>query len=151
MTDENDDVNIVDKLFGIEMENTTRNVENENEPATTSTETVMKLPCHIDNNNNPISNIDEGMEISLKGQLEKFSEMLQRNAIFEKTQKINKLPSYLCVQFVRFYWKAESAVGGTKAGKAKILRSVAFPKVFDLYNYCSDNLKTSLNHGRELE
>ena len=61
------------------------------------TEKVMKLPCHIDNNNNPISNIDEGLEISLKGQLEKFSEMLQRNAIFEKSQKINKLPSYLCV------------------------------------------------------
>lgn len=85
MTDETDDINPIDKLFGIEMENTTKNVENDNEPATTSTETVMKLPCHIDNNNNPISNIDEGLEISLKGQLEKFSEMLQRNAIFEKT------------------------------------------------------------------
>lgn len=151
MKDEGDEENPIDKLFSIEMENTTKNVENENEPATVSTEKVMKLPCHIDNNNNPISNIDEGLEISLKGQLEKFSEMLQRNAVFEKSQKINKLPSYLCVQFVRFYWKAESAVGGTKAGKAKILRSVAYPKVLDLYNYCSDSLKTSLNHGRELD
>jgi len=52
---------------------------------------------------------------------------------------------------VRFYWKAESAVGGTKAGKAKILRSVAYPRVLDLYNYCSDSLKSSLNHGREMD
>ena len=67
MVDENVSTNPIDRLFGIEMEATTKNVENDNEPATTSTETVMKLPCHIDNNNNPISNIDEGLEISLKG------------------------------------------------------------------------------------
>lgn len=64
---------------------------------------------------------------------------------------MNKLPSYLCVQFVRFYWKKESSVGGTKAGKAKILRSVMYPKVFDMYNFCSDELKKSLDHGREFE
>ena len=111
----------------------------------------MKLPCHIDNNNKPIDSIDEGLEVSLKGQLEKFSEMLQRNAIFEKSQKINKLPSYLAVQFMRFYWKGESTVGGTKAGRAKILRSVAYPRTLDVYNYCSEELKKSLDHGRELE
>jgi ubiquitin carboxyl-terminal hydrolase 14 len=80
--------------------------------------------------------------------MEKFSEVLQRNAVFKKTSKINKLPSYLCVQFVRFYWKKESNVGGTKAGKAKILRSVMYPKVLDLYNFCSDSLKQTLNEGR---
>ena len=52
---------------------------------------------------------------------------------------------------MRFYWKGESAVGGTKAGRAKILRSVAYPRVMDVYNYCSDELKKSLDHGRELE
>jgi ubiquitin carboxyl-terminal hydrolase 14 len=57
----------------------------------------------------------------------------------------------LCVQFVRFYWKKESNVGGTKAGKAKILRSVMYPKVLDLYNHCSDELKKSLDLGREFE
>ncbi len=57
----------------------------------------------------------------------------------------------MCIQFVRFYWKKESNVGGTKAGKAKILRSVMYPKIFDCYNYCSDELKKSLDLGREFE
>ena len=42
-------------------------------------------------------------------------------------------------------------MGGTKAGKAKILRSVMYPKILDLYNFCSPDLKKSLNHGREFE
>lgn len=85
------------------------------------------------------------------GEIEKYSETFQRNAVFKKTSKVNKLPSYLCVQFVRFYWKKESVVGGTKAGKAKILRSVAYPRVLDIYNFCSDELKKSLDFGREFE
>lgn len=52
---------------------------------------------------------------------------------------------------MRFYWKKESNVGGTKAGKAKILRSVNYPKIFDLYQHCSDELKKSLDLGREFE
>ncbi len=61
------------------------------------------------------------------------------------------MPSYLCIQFVRFYWKKESNVGGTKAGKAKILRSVLYPKVMDLYEFCSDSLKLTLDEGRAIE
>ena len=52
---------------------------------------------------------------------------------------------------MRFYWKQASSVGGTEAGKAKILRSVAFPKVFDVFEFCTDELKRSLLQGRELE
>ena len=133
------------------MESTIKCAETDAEPAKTTTENVLKLSCHIDNNNNPINNLQQGLDISMEGDLEKFSEALQRNAVYKKTSKVNKLPSYLCVQFVRFYWKKESNVGGTKAGKAKILRSVIYPKVFDLYNHCSDELKKSLDHGREFQ
>jgi len=87
----------------------------------------------------------------MKGEIEKFSNVLQKNAIFNRTQKINSLPSYLCINFVRFYWKQESAVGGTKAGRAKILRSVMYPKVLDLYQFCSDSLKVKLDAGRAVE
>lgn len=52
---------------------------------------------------------------------------------------------------MRFYWKGESAVGGTKAGRAKILRSVTYPRVLDVYNYCSEDLKKSLDAGREMD
>lgn len=87
----------------------------------------------------------------MKGEIEKFSNVLQKNAVFNRTQKVNSLPSYLCINFVRFYWKQESAVGGTKAGRAKILRSVMYPRVLDLYQFCSDSLKVKLDAGRELE
>jgi len=141
----------VTRLFEVELESTQANTESEAEPEQVIKEKVLKLSCHIDNNNNPINNLQDGLQISLSGELEKFSEVLGRNAIYKKKSCVHKLPSYLCVQFVRFYWKKESNVGGTKAGKAKILRSVMYPKVFDIYNFCSDELKKSLDHGREFE
>ena len=49
---------------------------------------------------------------------------------------------------MRFYWKQASAVGGTEA---KILRNVSYPKVFDIFEFCTDELKQSLLQGRELE
>lgn len=111
----------------------------------------MKLPCHIDNNDNPINSLQDGLEISLNDEREKFSELLQKNSLFKTTSKMSKLPSYLCIQFVRFYWKKESNVGGTKAGKAKILRSVMYPRILDIYNFCTDSLKKTLDAGREVE
>lgn len=141
----------VERLFGIELESTFKNSESETEEKKVTMENVLKLPCHIDNNNNPINSLQEGLDISLTSTLEKYSDTLGRNANYVETKKVNKLPSYLCIQFVRFYWKKQSNVGGTEAGKAKILRSVMYPKVFDLYNFCSDELKKSLDHGREFE
>ncbi len=55
------------------------------------------------------------------------------------------------MQFVRFYWKKESVTSGTEGGKAKILRSVSFPRVFDIFEFCSAELKKSLELGREFE
>lgn len=52
---------------------------------------------------------------------------------------------------MRFYWKQQSNSAGTKAGKAKILRNVQFPKVLDLFEFCSDELKKGLDLGREYE
>ena len=69
----------------------------------------------------------------------------------KKTQCINKLPGYLIVQFVRFIWKQTSASAGTKATRAKILRKVQYPAVLDVYDFCSPELKRSLDVGRDLE
>ena len=71
--------------------------------------------------------------------------------MYKKTSRINKLPQYLYVNFVRFYWKQESASAGTAATKAKILRNVAFPRILDVFEFCTPELQGSLNHGRELE
>jgi ubiquitin carboxyl-terminal hydrolase 14 len=142
---------MIEKLFGIELINTVKNKETDAEPVKETSEQVLRLSCHIDNNNNPINHMLEGLKISLEGDIEKYSDILSRNSIYFKQSKINKLPSYLTVHFVRFYWKKESATTGTKAGKAKILRNVSFPKVFDIYELCTDELKKSLDVGREFE
>jgi len=84
----------------------------------------------------------------MQGQVEKNSPSLGRMALYEQKQRINRLPSYLTVNFVRFFYKAGSEVSGTKAGKAKILKNVAFPLNLDMYDFCSDELKTSLDQGR---
>lgn len=39
---------------------------------------------------------------------------------------------------VRFYWKPGQ--GGKEGVKAKILRNVAFPKVLDLFDFCTPEL-----------
>ena len=142
---------MIEKLFGIELVNTVKSKETEAEPVKETSEQVLRLSCHIDNNNNPINHMLEGLKISLEGDIEKYSDILGRNSIYFKQSKINKLPSYLTVHFVRFYWKKESSQSGTKAGKAKILRNVSFPKVFDIYELCTDDLKKSLDVGREFE
>jgi len=87
------------------MENKITCSEIPNDTPVTSKETVFKLSCHIDNNNKPIDDLAAGLRVSLIGELEKHSQVLDRNAIHKKESKINKLPSYLCVNFVRFYWK----------------------------------------------
>lgn len=55
------------------------------------------------------------------------------------------------VQLNRFFWKKDSAVAGTKGGKSKILRNVSFPLVFDLFDLCTEELKSNLKHGRDFE
>jgi hypothetical protein len=59
MTDESSGGNRdqIQSLFGIELESTMVNAETEAEPHQVVHENVLKLPCHIDNNNNPINSI----------------------------------------------------------------------------------------------
>jgi len=67
LDDETAALDPVTRLFEIELESTTQNTESEAEPEQTSTEKVLKLSCHIDNNNNPIDNIQDGLDVSLSG------------------------------------------------------------------------------------
>lgn len=74
--DETEALDPVTRLFEIELESTVSNTESEADPEKTSMEKVLKLSCHIDNNNNPINNIQDGLDISLSSDVEKFSELL---------------------------------------------------------------------------
>jgi ubiquitin carboxyl-terminal hydrolase 14 len=142
---------LVEDLFTFEYQSVMTPAEMTEEPPTFALEYSKKLMCIIDNEGSPVNLLTDGIQAGLGGQLEKFSESLQRTAIYNKSLKINRLPQYAIVQLVRFIWKKASSAAGTKAVKAKILRSVAFQKVLDLHPFCSDELKQSLDVGREME
>jgi ubiquitin carboxyl-terminal hydrolase 14 len=138
---------LVDELFGIEMQVQMKNVEDTTE-VKSKKELLYKLICYIDNST---LELVEGLKKSLKENLDLFSDKLQRNTVFEKSQYINRLPNYLTVQFMRFFWKKANTLTGAKAGKSKILKSVIFSKIIDLYDMCTEETKELLNLGRKIE
>ncbi len=89
----NDNEDVVGNLFEIELESEAKCLEAPEEPASVQTEKVLRLSCHIDNENNPINSMSEGLRLSLGGQMEKNSPSLGRNAIYQKTSRVNKLVS----------------------------------------------------------
>ncbi|KAI1203516.1 ubiquitin carboxyl-terminal hydrolase-like protein [Nemania serpens] len=100
-----------------------------------SKDAFLKLNCHIDGATN---HLRDGIVNGLKEQLEKRSEVLGRDATYTKTSKISRLPKYLTVHFVRFFWKRETQK------KAKIMRKVTFPHELDVVEFCDDSLKKLL-------
>lgn len=128
------------KLFTGELESTLKCTECD-EPATVVHEPFQKLPCHIGTDT---TNLSYGLEKSLVGSLEKTSPTLGKNAVYTKTSKIKKLPHYLTINFVRFYWKPREQV------RAKILKNVKFPIILDVYDLCTDDLKKKLNVKRNI-
>lgn len=140
--------NVVRELFEIQYTVKMKNLEIKEEKETIAVENTLKLNCHIDNESNPITNLREGIKQSMTSGLTKKSEIAGRDCQYIRTYEIARLPGYVIVHFVRFFWKQASSLAATKAGKAKILRSVDFPKVLDLYEYCSSEVKAKLDPGR---
>lgn len=130
---------IVAKLFKGEYNVKFQNTEGD-EPAQEQSETFNKLSAYIETETRTMQS---GIEKSLVESVEKFSNTLQKKCVYTKTCKIKKLPSYLIVNFVRFFWKAKQKV------KAKIVKDVKFPLVFDVYEYCSDEYKSQLKPIRD--
>ena len=112
--------NLIKDLFEIEMEVTLRNADIPEEPASTVTEFSKKLMCIIDNEAKPVNTLVEGIKASLEGQLFKNSQLDNQNHLYSREQRIKKLPSYLLVQMVRFFWK--QGAEGKEGTKSKILR-----------------------------
>jgi len=73
----------------------------------------------------------------------KQSESLGREARYLRASKIQRLPFYLTIQFVRFFWKQDKQL------KAKIVKPIEFPLILDLYDLCTDELKTKLDPKRK--
>lgn len=101
----------------------------------TSSEPFLKLNCHIDTTTN---HLRDGILNGLTEKLEKRSAVLDRDADYSKKSRISRLPKYLTVHFVRFFWKRDVQK------KAKIMRKVAFPQELDIVEFCTDELKKAL-------
>lgn len=132
--------NEVDRVFAITMKSTDKCDEDGSDEVVERCEEVRSLKCHISATVNHLAHgIGEGLEETI----EKQSEKLGRSAKWKRTSRIDRIPPYLIVQFVRFFWKPQQNV------KAKILRSVSFPVNFDVFDFCTDELKAKLDVQRE--
>lgn len=58
--------------------------------------------------------------------------------MFSIQSKINRLPAYLTIQFVRFFYKEKDNIN------AKILKDIKFPIEFDAFELCTPELQEKL-------
>jgi ubiquitin carboxyl-terminal hydrolase 14 len=105
------------------------------EQPTHANEPFLKLNCHIDGQT---AHLRDGLVSGLSEKIEKRSEVLGRDVTYTKTSKISRLPKYLTVHFVRFFWKRDVQK------KAKIMRKVTFPHELDAVEFCTDELRKAL-------
>lgn len=128
------DRSVVEQYMGVEITNEWRNTESEAEPATTSQEKALKVSCHISTGarlcpkRRPLNrfalvlpfaetgSLERCLRESLKENIEKNSPLLGRACVYSKVSRISRLPAYLTVSFVRFFWRRDTEK------KAKILR-----------------------------
>jgi ubiquitin carboxyl-terminal hydrolase 14 len=115
-------------LFQGELLTTYECLESPEEPKTTKVEIFEKLSCHI---TETTSFLYDALKHSLNEEITKNSPTLNREAKYRKIQRIQKLPFYLTVQFVRFFWKQQNKV------KAKILRVQSLSLSLSLSLYSS--------------
>jgi len=131
---------VVDDLFGI----TTVAVDTCTEEGSTETvtrrDTVRTLKCHIVQS---VNHLADGLSAALSETIEMESTALGRTASWSRVSRLDTLPPYLAVQFVRFAWKPVERV------RAKILRNVSFPLTLDVFDFCTDDARSRMAAGRE--
>lgn len=177
--------NMVDAVFGFQLEETltcdeltpvtdamntdeAASADQPLEPPVVSHDLQRKLVCNIQATT---SDIYEGLRLGLKGSLEKHSQVLGRDAVWTKTQRLSRLPPVVVVQFGRFFWKAtpdnEDYQGGESrflllklclfstsnascfSVKCKIMKPVTFTNELDLYEFCTPKVQETLKRARD--
>ena len=105
------------------------------EDRSSSTEPFLMLQCNISANTNEMT---AGILESLTQKIEKHSSQLDRTAIYDEKNRISRLPTYLSVHFVRFYWRRDINK------KTKIMRKVKFPLELDARPFVTEDLERRL-------
>jgi len=145
------DSNVVDKLFGLELEERLSCPECADEPEVVRKDTARKLVCNIQGGTvgENVSHLFEGLKLGLVGSLEKRSQILGRDAVWTKTSSVAKLSPYLCVQYMRFFWKATPDSADHTGVKCKIMRPVSFTDTLDVFPYCNSELQAAIKANRD--
>lgn len=140
-------------LLNIDLEETQRCQESDGEPVVVKADRVYKVVCNIQNavaGSIQIDHMADGIRLALTGTLEKRSSTLGRDALWSKSQKMATLPNYLCVHFMRFFWKATPESRDHQGVKCKILRAVNYPETLDIYEFCTEEIQRKLRANRDL-
>jgi ubiquitin carboxyl-terminal hydrolase 14 len=91
--------------------------ESEDEAAQTSQEEFLTFPCFISAD---VKYLLSGLKLKLVEELTKYSQILQRDAVWEKSSKISRLPAYLAITLMRFFFKERERTN------AKVLKDIKF-------------------------
>lgn len=116
------------------------------EPASTYDEPFTLLSCPITRRTDDLV---QGLLAGWDQEINKHSPTLGRTVSYEERSRISRLPRYLAVHFLRFYWRRDVSQ------KTKILRRVHFPLEFDTWPLLTDDLRrrtrSASNAMREIE
>lgn len=130
----------IEQYFYTIMDTELKCAESDAEPVTKGTESFQQLSCYITTD---VKYMLAGLKNKLKEEITKKSVTLDRDALYVKTSKVCRLPAYLTVQFVRFYYKEKERVN------AKILKDIKFPVELDVYELCTPELQDKLAPMRD--
>ncbi|XP_038056939.1 ubiquitin carboxyl-terminal hydrolase 14-like isoform X2 [Patiria miniata] len=103
----------IDQYFGGKFDSSLKCVEAPEEEASKSTEQFLQLSCFISQD---VKYLHTGL----------------------KNSRISRLPAYLPIQMVRFYYKEKENIN------AKILKDVKYPMVLDVFDLCTKELQEKL-------
>jgi len=163
--------NLSDALFGLKMEETLTCDEFDDkgasgddkmqveastgpiEPPVKSYDLLRKLVCNIQGGPGSgqinVGHLAEGINLSLNGSIEKHSDVLGRDAVWTRKQRIARLPPIICVQFGRFYWKATPESSDHAGVKCKVMKPVTFNSILDVYDFCTEDVQKELKKSRD--
>lgn len=130
----------IDQYFGGEFETTMKCNEAPDEGEVHGSEKFLQLSCFIEKE---VKYMHTGLQSRLSETITKNSPTLGRDAIYTKSSKISRLPGYLTIQFVRFFYKEKQSTN------AKILKDIKFPLSLDVFDLCSSQLQQKLVPMRE--
>uniref|UniRef100_A0A3Q0SQY4 Ubiquitin carboxyl-terminal hydrolase n=1 Tax=Amphilophus citrinellus TaxID=61819 RepID=A0A3Q0SQY4_AMPCI len=111
--------NFIDQYFGVEFETSMKCTESEEEEPIKGKESQLQLSCFI---NQEVKYLATGLRLRLQEEITKMSPTLNRNALYIKSSKLSRLPAYLTVQMVRFFYKEKESVN------AKVLKLMKKPE-----------------------